>query len=902
MDKNFIVDGKTEYMLVVSPDSDFYETYAKDEFLRLFKEATGIDIPVVTEVLEFSSDKKIISIGRTDFFKGSGVRAEYDELKRDGYKIVTKGNSLILVGGGGYGTVYAVYGFFERQFDYRYYMQDEWKITEKQNDKLLEFDVTDIPDIENRTGRFWYPIIDPDCAIRMRTFSNFGDMRDGSKFFGSWDHNHISYYLPLEKYYDEHPDWYSPDKTQLCLSNEEMWPEMVKLVKKRIVENEKSEYFLLGQEDIRTYCDCPRCTEQIKLYYQLSAWVTDNGVEVQNAITYSSSDTSIATVDSNGNVKAVGFGTAYITVSTELNGEKATADCEVQVREMLSLAFKTGGDIVVGESRSIQTEIRDGNGEVIDRPVTWSTRDGSIVTVDSQGSITGKGAGKTQIVASVNGEEFSLDVLVYSPVKTVQDLLGLDKAATTDNFRLVNDITVKVNGIEAVEEGSDAKWTMYDTGNKRYSLMNTFNSVLDGNGHKITLINTTAVEAGFSRDYEGQFSGLFRSLGSASVIRNTVFDIQIAQSTKGGYMFCASTVGEIENCVFKIGYGGTNANMARWVSGGSINNVIFDFSSASVKKLFYGIESAANVNNIMTIGANTVSDEIDALDSYVDCAAVFAAQPAFGANTRVLELDYANNEIKLCGKTVLDEYSDYKYISTVSEFMQIDDFAGKFVLMNDITIKVNGIETVEAGSDAKWTMFDTSNKRYSLLSGFNGVLDGNGHKITLINTTAVEGEFEKNYEGQFSGIFRSLGETAVIKNTVFDIQIAASTKGGYMFCATTYGTIEDCLIKLNYTGSNANVARWVYGGSFKNVVFDLSDATKITKLFYGVQSAATVNPIVVIGTNTLNEEIDGLTKYTDYAAVFAAKPTFDSASWTFDYENGAIKLCGKTVLANAIAE
>ncbi len=265
--KDLILNGQTEYRILISNNPDFYENYAKDEFIRLFKQATGITLSVeIDRRTPFSPEEKYISIGRTNFFKESGVTADYQELKRDGYKIVTKGNSLLLIGGGGYGTVYAVYGFFERQFDYRYYMQDEWKITEKQNDKLADYDVTDIPDIENRTGRFWYPMDDPDCAIRMRTFSGFGKMRDGQKFFGSWAHNHIKEYLPLSKYQAEHIDWYSPELTQLCLTNEEMWPEMVEQVKRRIVDNEKAEYFLLGQEDTPTFCGCPRCLEQIKIY------------------------------------------------------------------------------------------------------------------------------------------------------------------------------------------------------------------------------------------------------------------------------------------------------------------------------------------------------------------------------------------------------------------------------------------------------------------------------------------------------------------------------------------------------------------------------------------------------------------------------------------------------------
>jgi hypothetical protein len=94
----------------------------------------------------------------------------------------------------------------------------------------------------------------------MRTFTYFGTMRDGEEFFGSWAHNHFEY-LPISTYRSDHPTWYSPEFTQLCLSEEEMWPEFTKRVIERIKSRPKAEYFLLGQEDRPTFCGCKRCLE-----------------------------------------------------------------------------------------------------------------------------------------------------------------------------------------------------------------------------------------------------------------------------------------------------------------------------------------------------------------------------------------------------------------------------------------------------------------------------------------------------------------------------------------------------------------------------------------------------------------------------------------------------------------
>ncbi len=275
--QTFLKDGKSEYIIIVPDNADFYEDYASRECKRLFFEATGVTLPIVTESEEkavaFDENKAYISIGRTKIFETSGVDNDFSILKRDGYRIVTKGNVLILIGGGSYGTVYAIYGFMERQFGYRYYHPDEVYIKKTSDDSLKDYDVTDIPDFENRTGGNYYSGSDAavryegiaDCAIRMRTFEFYGKGRDGKPFWGSWVHNHGEY-LDGRKYKIAHRDWYSPEFTQLCLSNEEMWPEFAQNVIKRIKRCKEQEYFGLGQEDSASFCGCDRCKEQIKKY------------------------------------------------------------------------------------------------------------------------------------------------------------------------------------------------------------------------------------------------------------------------------------------------------------------------------------------------------------------------------------------------------------------------------------------------------------------------------------------------------------------------------------------------------------------------------------------------------------------------------------------------------------
>ena len=56
--------------------------------------------------LTFNPQDKYISVGNTEILATSGVAVEQDKLTSDGYRIVTKGNTVIIAGPSDYGTLY----------------------------------------------------------------------------------------------------------------------------------------------------------------------------------------------------------------------------------------------------------------------------------------------------------------------------------------------------------------------------------------------------------------------------------------------------------------------------------------------------------------------------------------------------------------------------------------------------------------------------------------------------------------------------------------------------------------------------------------------------------------------------------------------------------------------------
>ena len=112
--------------------------------------------------------------------------------------------------------------------------------------------------------------------------------------------------------------------------------------------------------------------------------------------TFTSSDTSVATVDSSGKITAISRGTANITATTE-NGIKAV--CKITVNQPVTgIEIDPTAEVYTGEKVTPYVSVLPKNAN--NQTVTWKTSDSSIAKVSSTGEITGIKAGTVIITAS----------------------------------------------------------------------------------------------------------------------------------------------------------------------------------------------------------------------------------------------------------------------------------------------------------------------------------------------------------------------------------------------------------------------------------------------------------------------------------------------------------------------
>ncbi|MDY6002660.1 MAG: Ig domain-containing protein [Candidatus Cryptobacteroides sp.] len=123
------------------------------------------------------------------------------------------------------------------------------------------------------------------------------------------------------------------------------------------------------------------------------------------AVTWSSSNDSVATVDANGKVTAVNAGTATITVRTVDGGKTATCNLTVTAVTVavtgVSLS-KTSLSLAEGGSQTLLATVSPAN--ATNKAVTWSSSNDSVATVDASGKVTAVKAGTATItVRTVDG-------------------------------------------------------------------------------------------------------------------------------------------------------------------------------------------------------------------------------------------------------------------------------------------------------------------------------------------------------------------------------------------------------------------------------------------------------------------------------------------------------------------
>lgn len=157
--------------------------------------------------------------------------------------------------------------------------------------------------------------------------------------------------------------------------------------------------------------------------FQMSAVVLDeDGNVMDEEVTWTSSNTSVAVVSETGLVTAITEGSAVISAAVSGNSSvQGQAPVNVS-RKGAQVATVTvvPGTVGVGIGNTVQlaAEVRDVDGNLVSRTVTWQSSATSIATV-SDGLVTGVAVGTAVITARTQNVSGQAQVTVTPPVASV---------------------------------------------------------------------------------------------------------------------------------------------------------------------------------------------------------------------------------------------------------------------------------------------------------------------------------------------------------------------------------------------------------------------------------------------------------------------------------------------------
>lgn len=153
------------------------------------------------------------------------------------------------------------------------------------------------------------------------------------------------------------------------------------------------------------------------------------------AVSWSSSDPALATVDNAGLVRA--FAAGNVTITATVGGVPGTATVEIATPVARIDVTPPNAQVAPGGTVQLTTTARDASGAAIPGvAIAWSTSASGVATVDNAGVVRGVAAGTATVTATGGGATGTAKVDVVVPVASVDVTPGTAQISTGGTVKL----------------------------------------------------------------------------------------------------------------------------------------------------------------------------------------------------------------------------------------------------------------------------------------------------------------------------------------------------------------------------------------------------------------------------------------------------------------------------------
>lgn len=488
----------------------------------------------------------------------------------------------------------------------------------------------------------------------------------------------------------------------------------------------------------------------------LTATVSPTGAN--KSVTWSSSNSSVASVSSTGKVTAKKAGTATITAKTADGGYKATCTVTVTKKKVTGVTLnKTSATITKGSTTTLTATVSPTGAN---KSVIWSTSDSSVATVSSTGKVTAKKAGTAKITATTVEGGYTATCQIAVTEKTVTGVklnrtsLSLDVGGTSTLTATIspsgasNSVTWSSSDPSVATVSSTGKVTAVKAGTATIMV-----KTASGGYVAACTVTVTAKTYSFTIYFWNKTGKQIDELYFTET-GDTSWDTEYlstygARYWTNGKAIPVSLKFTSDACIdFRIRYNDGSVYEARGLS------------LANVKSTNYKIELTAS--EVKVVGSNT---------STIYATAAFVQKEA---STAISDADWTNlqktwNALKDAYNAVVDLYSldqikaDKDINAAMEEAKKLIDQMG--------TIKRDGLTTADGQTLAK-AMVDTANALELIVKSMEVKPTTRTINVKFINgTTANFTNFTAKPVGGTTGsdaVTLESGKTQTLKFTVED--------------------------------------------------------------------------------------------------------------------------------------
>ena len=261
--------------IVLAKDAIPSEKYAAEEFQEFFRQASGIELPIVTAV---DRPDRHVFIGPGKMLRSSNVAFGIDDFGDEDLRIIVRDDNIAIAGGRPRGTLYGVYTFLEEYLGVRFLTADHTHVPPVGDWRVVgPVDRFYHPPLRFRSAHAGELNFNADFSTRMRNnFIHPGYAKFEAKHGGSSRLrliNHTFYHMiSSSKYGKEHPEYFSLvdgkrlaivendcRDNELCLTNPDVQRIVTQAVRKELDEHPEYRNVSVSQNDNDKYCRCPKC-------------------------------------------------------------------------------------------------------------------------------------------------------------------------------------------------------------------------------------------------------------------------------------------------------------------------------------------------------------------------------------------------------------------------------------------------------------------------------------------------------------------------------------------------------------------------------------------------------------------------------------------------------------------